>query len=140
MNYKEAFKNEDLFDKEMSRFLSLDNNDKFEDLFKSFRELMKNRFRSNNADSPVIDYVLFKQISLKIKMLDERSAMSYLDFVSDKIDNVSYNQLGTEKVSNFMLFSEILRNLPNVESDEYMQKLQEIKGKVDLLRNEIVKE
>lgn len=140
MNYEEAFIKEDLYDKEMKKFLSRDINGKCEDLFKSFNELMKNRFRSNNPEGPVIDYVLFKQISLKLKTLDESGTSNYLDFISSKIEDVFLNQKGTEKVNNFMLFSEILRNLPNVQSDDNFKKIQQIKSKVESLKNEIVKE
>lgn len=137
MNYDEAFKNNELYEKELKKFMEKSTEEKCEDLFSSFKALIKNRFNSKRDDRMVLDFVLYRQITQKVRTLRDGGVTEYLTFISSKIDETFRIQMGSDKVNNYMLYAEITRNLPDVESDDDKKLLNEIKKKMKTFENEL---
>ena len=139
LNFNEVFKDKDKLQKELNKFMDLTPEEKCEDLYAGFRTLMKNRFSSKRDDRMVLDFVYFRELTQKVRLLSDVGVTTYLQFVLDKINETLHYQFGSDKVSNYMLFAEMVRNIPVAEGDEDKKILLEIKQKMKSFENELVK-
>ena len=132
MDYNEAFNVK--YDISLKKFIEKSLVEKCDDLFKNFKDLLKNRYSSVSEDRTVKDFVLYKKILLKLSTLTESEKSFYVQFVEDKIEEIKRVQMGCDKISNYMLFAEVVRNLPDSEDEKLQAKItgmkKSIKGKM----------
>ena len=139
MDYSEAFDYK--YDNVLKHFSSKSLMEKCEDLFKSFKDLMKNRYSSVSEDRTVKDFVMYKKILLKLSTLTEPEKFAYVNFINDKIEEISRFQMGCDKISNYMLFAEIIRNLPDSENDSLQKTINKMKRSIGReMLNEAIKD
>ena len=139
LNFNDVFRDQDKLAKEIDKFMHLTPEEKSENLYSGFRNLMKNRFSSKRDDRMVLDFIYFRELTQKVRVLGDKDILVYLQFILDKLNETLHYQFGSDKIGNYTLFAEIVRNLPAVKGEDDKQVLSEIKQKMKFFENELVK-
>ena len=112
--------------------------EKCEDIFNSFNEIIFGRFRAKEFNVEE-DSMRLKMVNNKLNMLAEGELSVYLSFVQEKIKSIQETQMGNDKLSNYTLFGQIIRNLPESSDKENIRVIKELKKslKTDLLEETV---
>lgn len=100
--------------------------EKCEDIFRSFEEIIYGRFKAREF-SVEEDVSRLKIVKNKLSMLAEGEISVYLSFVQEKIKTIQETQMGSDKISNYTLFGQIIRNLPESSDKQNIKVIKELK-------------
>lgn len=110
--------------------------EKCEDIFNCFNEIIFGRFRAKEFNVEK-DLMILKMVNDKLRSLAEGELSVYLSFVQEKIKSIQETQRNNDKLDNYTLFDEIIRNLPESSDKENIRVIKELKKS---LKKELLEE